>query len=126
MGNCCTEVCLETIAKETKKLTGGSGLTVEVDESKFGRRKYNKGRLVEGQWVIGGICRETRDVFLAACPENKRDAATLVDIIKRHISKDLTVVTDCWRCISATGLGRLASSHHKPSVKLRRYVGLYE
>jgi len=24
---------------------------VEVDESKFG--KYNKGRLVEGQWVVG-------------------------------------------------------------------------
>jgi len=52
------------------------GLTVKVDKSNFGNRKYKgrlvegqwvigvyKGRLVEGQWVIGGICRETGDIF---------------------------------------------------------------
>jgi len=93
----CTEVCLETIAKETPKLIGGSGLTVEVDESKFGKRKYNKECLVDGQWVIGGICRETKDVFLAICPENKRDASTLTDIIERHVNKNSTIITDCWR-----------------------------
>ena len=92
----CREVCLETIARETPKLIGGLGLTVEVDESKFGKRKYNKGRLVKGQWVIGGICRETGDIFLAVCPENKRDASTLIDIIERHVNKDSTVITDCW------------------------------
>ena len=36
---------------------------MEIDESKFGRRKYNVGRLVEGQWVFGGICRETKEFF---------------------------------------------------------------
>jgi len=93
----CREVCLETVAKEGPKLIGGAGLTVEVDESKFGKRKYNKGRLVEGQWVVGGVCRETGDIFLAVCPENKRDADTLLDIINRHVSKDSTIITDCWR-----------------------------
>jgi len=93
----CREVCLETIARETPKLIGGTGLTVEIDESKFGKRKYNKGRLVEGQWVVGGICRETGDVFLAVCPNNKRDAETLLDIIERHVDKQSTVITDCWR-----------------------------
>ena len=91
----CREVCRETVARETPKLIGGLGLTVEVDESKFGKRKYNKGRLVEGQWVIGGegICRETGDIFLAVCLENKRDASTLIDIIERHVNKD----ADGWR-----------------------------
>jgi len=34
----CREVCLETIVKETPKLIGGAGLTVEIDESKFGKK----------------------------------------------------------------------------------------
>ena len=47
---------------------------------------------MKGQWVVGGICRETK----AVCPENKRDAETLIDIIERHVNKDCTVITDCW------------------------------
>lgn len=36
---------------------------VEIDESKFGRRKYNRGR-VEGQWLFGGFLRGTGRVFI--------------------------------------------------------------
>ena len=32
---------------------GGDGVEVEIDESKFGRRKYHRGRYVEGHWVFG-------------------------------------------------------------------------
>jgi len=59
----CREVCLETVAREIPKLIKGTGLTVEIDESKSGKRKYNKGRLVECQWVVDGICRETKYIF---------------------------------------------------------------
>lgn len=93
----CREVCLEMVSRETPTLIGGEGMTVEVDESKFGKRKYNKGRVVEGQWVLGGICRETNDVFLAVCPDNKRDAPTLLDLIEHHVQKKSTIITDCWR-----------------------------
>ena len=41
---------------------GGPGKIVEVDEAKFGKRKYNKGAYREGMWVLGGVDRDK--VFL--------------------------------------------------------------
>ena len=39
---------------------------VEIDESKFVKRKYNKGKARKCEdWVLGGICRETGQVFMA-------------------------------------------------------------
>jgi len=102
------------IAKETPKLIGGSGVAVEVNESKFGKRKYNKGRLVDGQWEIGGIFRKTKDVFLAICSENRRDASTLIDIIKRHVNQESTVITDCWCAydqLDSDGWQHLTANH---------------
>lgn len=32
---------------------GGKGKVVQIDESKFGKRKYHRGHHVEGQWVFG-------------------------------------------------------------------------
>ena len=76
----CREVCLRAVEERCSKGIGGPGMTVEIDESKFGRRKYNRGRLVEGKWVLGGICRETKEIFLIEVP--KRDSATLIPLIK--------------------------------------------
>jgi len=39
----CREICLEIVARESPKLIAGQDCTVEIDESKFGKRKYNKG-----------------------------------------------------------------------------------
>ena len=59
----CREVCISYVLDNQTKIVG-DGMTVEVDESKFGRRKYNVCRVIEGQWVFGGICRQTKDFFL--------------------------------------------------------------
>ncbi|KAM0685950.1 Phosphotyrosine-binding domain, partial [Conglomerata obtusa] len=32
---------------------GGKDIVVEIDESKFGKRKYNRGHRVLGTWVVG-------------------------------------------------------------------------
>ena len=41
---------------------GGPGITVQLDESKFGKRKYNKGRRTEGHWVLGMIAEGSEDL----------------------------------------------------------------
>jgi len=33
-------------------MIGGEGIVVEIDESKFGKRKYSRGHKVDGVWVL--------------------------------------------------------------------------
>ena len=67
---------------------------IEIDETKFGKRKYSRGRIVEGTWILDGIERETDNCFLVIYPENKRSEATLVYIIKAHVLPETTIITD--------------------------------
>jgi transposase-like protein len=75
---------------------GGPGVIVEIDESKFGKRKYNRGHRVEGVWVIGGVERTGNRLMFAEVVE-QRDAATLLDVISRHVAAGSIVHTDLWR-----------------------------
>ena len=64
-------------------MSGGPGIEVESDESKFGRRKYNRGRWQEGHWVFGGIERGSGRSFMVEVPQ--RNAARLLPIIQQYI-----------------------------------------
>ena len=48
------ETILNYIEENSEKV-GGDGGVMEIDESKFGKRKYNRGHSAEGQWVVGGV-----------------------------------------------------------------------
>ncbi|CAL4115802.1 unnamed protein product, partial [Meganyctiphanes norvegica] len=88
------------------------GCTVEVDESKFGRTKYYHGHWVEGQWCFGAFCRETRDFF--AVPVERRDSATLLEVIKARIAPGTTIISDCWKaydCLGDEGYLHLKVNH---------------
>ncbi|KAI9095099.1 hypothetical protein DFS34DRAFT_567202, partial [Phlyctochytrium arcticum] len=52
---------------------------VEIDESMFGKRNYNRGKIVKDQWIVGGIERGSHKMFFV--PVVKRDTKTLTDII---------------------------------------------
>lgn len=77
---------------------GGPGLTVEIDESQFGKRKYNRGTIIGRRfaWILGGICRETEEMFLIQCPGNKRDKITLETLILDHVEQGTRIYTDGW------------------------------
>ena len=62
--NYCREICALVINDEDVERIGGVGKIVEIDESKFGKRKYNRGRRVEGQWVFEDVERGSNNVFL--------------------------------------------------------------
>jgi hypothetical protein len=67
---------------------GGPNKTVE---SKFGRRKHHRGHPVRGQWVFGGVVRESRRTFLVPEPDRSpltsRGVSFLMDVRIIHIDE---------------------------------------
>ena len=82
---------------------GGEGKCVQIDESKFGKRKFNRGRRIDGHWVLGIIEDGSVDFRLIICPNNIRDAVTLIPIIKEHVREGSEIRTDAWRAYSTLG-----------------------
>jgi len=89
-------------------------MTVEIDESKFGKTKYNCSRYIEGQWVFGSICRQTKAYFLVLVAQREKD--TLLPIIRAHILPGTRMMSGLWKtydCLKDEGYSHL-------TVKLRR------
>jgi len=95
----CREVCVIALDDVfSYELIGGPGCIVEINESKIGKRKYNRGRMVEGTWIFGMIDVTNVGSFrLEICTDNKRDAATLIPLIKKHVAPGTTIRSDCWK-----------------------------
>ena len=94
-------------------MIGGPGVEVEIDESKFGKRKYNRGRQVEGHWVFGGVERVTGECFMVEVA--RRDAATLIPIIQQYIHPGSIIYSDQWaaynQITAATGMAHMTVNH---------------
>ncbi|XP_005113250.1 uncharacterized protein LOC101852594 [Aplysia californica] len=111
--NYCREVIVESLycGDEVRQI-GGANYSVEVDEAKFGKRKYNRGRVVDGQWVFGGICRETKECFLVPVQDRTQD--TLVSLIKKHVAPGTIIYSDCFKsyeCLEREGFRHLTVNH---------------
>jgi transposase-like protein len=91
----CRELVGQAI-EDDGEMIGGPGMIVEIDESKFGKRKYHRGHRVEGVWVLGGVERtEERRLFVESVPD--RTAATLLEVIERRVLPGSVIHTDMWR-----------------------------
>ena len=100
--------CCSCIVMDYSEPIGGNGIEVEIDESKFGKRKYHRGHRVEGQWVFGG--REKYDkgkIFMV--PVANRKKATLLALIKKWIKPGTIIHSDCWKAYSQ--LNKLGYTH---------------
>ena len=109
---------------ESSEQIGGNGVEVEIDESKFGKRKYYRGHRVEGQWVFGG--REKYDkskVFMI--PVENRKQTTLLPIIKKWIKAGSIIHSDCWKaynCLERNGYTHVTVNHSKEFLNKENYA----
>lgn len=117
--NFCRDICEEHFLSNPITI-GGPGKTVEIDESKFGKytyifmtdlytvlfscagkRKYNRGRQVDGHWVFGGIERGSSKAFMLVVPD--RTKITLLPIIQQYIRPGTTIISDEWKAYHDIG-----------------------
>ncbi len=97
----CREICEAYMMKVSEPI-GGPGIECEIDESKFGKRKYHRGHRVEGDWVFGG--REKFDkskIFMFVVKNRTRDE--LLPLIKKWIKPGSIIHSDCWKPYDTLG-----------------------
>ena len=94
--NFCREITAVSLVNGSDNVIGGVGFTVEIDESKLFKRKYNRGRVLSMQegWAFGGVCRETKAKFVELVPD--RSEETLLPLILKHIKPGTTIMSNKW------------------------------
>ena len=96
--------CFEVVAVwyENQESVGGDQVIVEIDETLFVKRKYNRGRILKEVWLFGGIERTSKRAFIVALDgdDDDRSAAGLLPIIKKFIKPGSIIVSDKWKAYS--------------------------
>ena len=79
--------------KEEDQIIGSPGITIEIDKTKLGKRKYHCGHRVDGVWVVVEIERLRWGKIFLVQVENC-SAQTLREIISNHVLPGSIVNTD--------------------------------
>ncbi|PIK45347.1 hypothetical protein BSL78_17768 [Apostichopus japonicus] len=121
----------------TSSQIGGSGIHVEIDESKFGNgsiigeeSKTDSGFLEAERWKKGKMLwcqlrkgmrppflhsgREVEEGQNVMVPVEKRDETTLLTLIKKWIRPGSIIHSNCWKaydCLSKEGYTHLKVNH---------------
>ena len=128
------EVCIAEVMLMSQYMQlGGVGCVVEMDESKFGKRKYHRGHRVEGNWVWGAIERlfnektgkyEAGECVLVVV-EN-RNAETLSALIRKFIRPGSLIISDMWKAYDKIGEWETCGVPALSDSQYEEYFGPYE
>lgn len=72
-------------------ILGGANQIVEIDKAADFRRKYNRGRSANIQWVFGGCASDRKECFIISVPGCKK---THCPLIEYYIVKPTTIWRD--------------------------------
>jgi transposase-like protein len=85
--------------EEEDTIVGGPGIVVQIDETKLGKRKYNRGHRVDGVWVLAGVeITNSRKIFLVKVEDRK--AETILEVIRHHVAPGSIIHTDMFKAYS--------------------------
>jgi transposase-like protein len=107
--NVLREVCIQW-AESQDQTIGGEGVVVEIDESMFTKRKYNRGRQRNGQWVFGGFERDSKKCFMVVVPS--RGADVLLPLIKKYVRPGSIILSDLWAAYN--GIESMLDDNYQP------------
>lgn len=77
----------------------------QIDETKVGKRKDNRGRRVKGIWILGIISEEERGRVVLETIE-ARDIESIIPIIQKHVALGTIIKTDglaTYHCLKYKG-----------------------
>ncbi|CAF0934340.1 unnamed protein product [Brachionus calyciflorus] len=82
--------------ERSKIKLGGKNSIVEIDESLFGKVKYNRGKDLRKKqvWVFGLIERNTKKCYVQVVKD--RTAQTLLSVIYEHVLPGTIIYSDQW------------------------------
>ena len=107
---------------------GGPGIIVQIDEAKYGKRKYNRGHMIEGNWVFGAIEYimgsegKMKAGKFFACVVEERTEAYLKPLIETHIAPGSLIYSDCWKAYENIGEWKWLPPF-EGAVPEKRYLG---
>ncbi|KCZ74267.1 hypothetical protein H311_04769, partial [Anncaliia algerae PRA109] len=115
---------LATNYHSVKKSISGENIIVEIDDSKFIRRKYHRGHKFDGFWTFG-LVERTSERKILLFPVAKRDMTTLMTLLKKHVLKSTLIYSDCWKTYNSLNTefaGHLTVNHTKEFVNKENNV----
>lgn len=114
--NFAREVCLCILKLDSERIVG-PGKHVEIDESKFGKRKYHRGKRLDEVWIFGVSKENQKSVFEVV---EDRSANSSIPIIKKCFEPGTIILSDflkAYSSLKSEGYQHLTVNH---SIELKK------